>query len=106
LSEIRPEMKQFTAVLLRATTEIDGAMHRLRNLKAGGEAISASCRAIFEIENEADQILRSALARLFREEKDAVLVIKWKEVFERLEKATDRCEEVANVVQDIVIGAS
>lgn len=69
-------------------------------------AIGAHCRGVFELENEADQILRVALARLFREERDAVKVIKWKEIFERLEKATDRCEETANVVQDIVIEAA
>jgi uncharacterized protein len=106
LTELRPEMIKFTAVLVKATTEIDGAIHHLRHLAKGEEAIEKSCRAVYEAENEADQILRSALLRLFQEEKEPIMVIKWKEVFERLEKATDRCEEVANIVQGVVIEAS
>ena len=50
--------------------------------------------------------MRNALAKLFKEEKDAIVLIKWKELYERLEKATDRCESVASIVQSIVIEAS
>jgi predicted phosphate transport protein (TIGR00153 family) len=106
MSEMRPELKQFTQALVKASTEVDGAVRNLRRMKKGNEEIQKSCVAVYEAENEGDQILRSALARLFREEKEPVQVIKWKEVFERLEKATDRCEEVANIVQGIVIEAS
>lgn len=106
MTHTRPELVQFTAVLVKATTEIDGAIHHLRKLAKAEDAIEKSCRAVYEAENEADQILRNALVQLFKEEKDTIQVIKWKEVFERLEKATDRCEEVANIVQGVVIEAS
>ncbi len=106
MDDYRPEMKQLTLVLLKASTSIDGAIRNLRNLKKGHAAIEECCRAVYDAENEGDQILRESLVRLFKEEKDAVLVIKWKEILERLEKATDRCEEVANIVQGIVIEAS
>jgi|WetSurMetagenome_2_1015567.scaffolds.fasta_scaffold297986_2 uncharacterized protein len=106
LSQIRPEMVQLTQVLVRASVAIDQAIHHLRDLRKGSAAIEISCRAVYDAENEGDQILRAALVRLFKEEKDPVLVIKWKEVLERLERATDRCEEVANIVQGIVIEAS
>ncbi|MFZ1685221.1 MAG: DUF47 family protein [Candidatus Zixiibacteriota bacterium] len=106
LTEFRPELILFTQVLVRATTEIDAAVGNLRNLPKGMDAIEKACRGIYDAENEADQILRSALARLFKEEHETVLIIKWKEIFERLEKATDRCEEVANIVQGVVIEAS
>ena len=106
LSDMRSEMTQFTGVLVSASIAIDGAIRNLRNLNKGGAAIEECCLAIYEAENQGDQILRTALVRLFKEEREPVLVIKWKEVFERLEKATDRCEEVANIVQGVVIEAS
>jgi hypothetical protein len=106
LTEVRPELKQFTEVLVRATTAIDGAVRSLRNVNQANETINKHCMEVHAAENEGDQILRSALATLFREEKDAVLVIKWKEIFERLEKATDRCEDVVNIVEGVVIEAS
>ena len=56
-----------------------------------------------ELENVADSILRGALARLFREEKDPIAVIKWKEIYETLEMATDRCEDVANIIEGVVL---
>jgi uncharacterized protein Yka (UPF0111/DUF47 family) len=58
---------------------------------------------INRLENAADTILRSALAKLFREEKDPISVIKWKEIYETLEAATDRCEDVANVIEGVVL---
>lgn len=106
MHDVRPEMKQFTEVLITATTQIDLAVGHLRDLNRRGQHIDKHCQAIYEAENNGDQILRVALVRLFKEEPNAVLVIKWKEIFERLEKATDRCEEVANIIQGVVIEAS
>lgn len=106
MNEVRPEMKQFTEVLITATTQIDSALGHLRHLNRQGQHIDKHCQAIYQAENDGDQILRAALVRLFKEEPNAVLVIKWKEIFERLEKATDRCEEVANIIQGVVIEAS
>lgn len=106
ITDIRPEFKLFTEALVKAAIGIDGAVRSLRDLKHGQKVIEEYCRAIYEAENEGDRILRSALARLFKEEKDAILVLKWKGIFERLEKATDRCEEVANIIEGIVIEAS
>jgi predicted phosphate transport protein (TIGR00153 family) len=106
MSEMRSEMKQFTAVLLKATAEIEGAVSCLRNLHKEEETIQKCCMNVYAFENEGDQILQSALVRLFQEEADPILVIKWKDIFERLEKATDRCEDVANIIQGVVIEAS
>ncbi|HEU4429794.1 MAG TPA: DUF47 family protein, partial [Myxococcota bacterium] len=58
---------------------------------------------INRLENEGDQILRRAVARLFKESKDAIEVIKWKEIYENLEAATDRCEDVANIIEGVVL---
>lgn len=106
MNDMRLEIKKFTEVLIIATTEIAGAIRCLRRMKKEGEAIQKCCEAIYTAENEGDRILRDALGRLFKEETEAILIIKWKEVFERLERATDRCEEVANIIQGVVIEAS
>ena len=106
MADMRPELKQFTEVLVKASTEIDAAVLRLRHLGKNGESINKHCQTVYEAEKEGDQILKAALARLFKEERESVVLIKWKEVFERLEKATDRCEEVANIIEGIVIEAS
>jgi len=105
LVEIRPEAKQLAEVLAKAARAIEVALIGLRSLKET-EAIKTHLIDIHQLENEGDVILRAALTRLFKEEGNAILVIKWKEIFERLEKATDRCEEVANIIEKIVIEAS
>jgi len=106
LKDLRLEFGQFTRELVEATTELDSAINNLRNRKKRNETIEKCCAAVYETEKAGDQVLRSALAHLFREEKDPILLIKWKDIFERLENATDRCEEVANIIQGIVIEAS
>ena len=52
---------------------------------------------------EADAILRRSVARLFKEEKDPIVVIKWKEIYENLENASDRCEDVANIIEGVIL---
>ena len=47
--------------------------------------------------------MREAVARLFREVKDPIEIIKWKEIYENLESATDRCEDVANIIEGVVV---
>ena len=91
-------------VLVGAAKEIEGALHSIRNLKHI-EKINQHCIAIHELENRGDAILRSALIRLFQEDQP-ILIIKWKEIFERLEKAVDRFENVANIIEGVVISAS
>ncbi|MCL5270793.1 MAG: DUF47 family protein [bacterium] len=105
ITQMRSESRSLAEVLVKASREIEQAVHNLRNMKHP-EKVKENCIAIYQLENEGDAILRSALVRLFKEEKDAVLVIKWKEIYERLEKATDRCEQVANIISGVVIEAS
>ncbi len=105
MTEMRPEARQLAEVLVQASTEIEKAVKKLRNLKHP-EGIEDHLNRIYKLENEGDAILRVALSRLFKEETNAITVIKWKEIFERLERATDRCESVASIIQGIVIEAS
>lgn len=105
ISEPRPEAHALAAVMVRASHEIALAVGGLRDME-NREAIKRHCIVLFDLENEGDNLMRAALADLFKREKDPIEVIKWKEIFERLERATDRCESVANIIQGIVIEAS
>ena len=55
------------------------------------------------LENEADRVSRDAISELFEKEIDPISVIKWKEIYETFEEGTDRCEDVANVIERIVL---
>ena len=95
-------MKDLADVLVRATIELEAAVKLLRDM-SNAEAISRKCIDINRLENEADSILRAAVARLFDEEQDTRMIIKWKEIYENLENATDRCEDVANIIEGVVL---
>jgi predicted phosphate transport protein (TIGR00153 family) len=97
------EAKELARVLRLATEQLQVAVNGMRSLKRDAPRILAACVEINRLENEGDAILRQALARLFKEEKDALVVIKWKEIYENIELATDRCEDVANVIEGVVL---
>ena len=67
------------------------------------EKLIDHCIDINRLENEADRLLRSTIADLFNKEKDCIVLIKLKEVYELLEATTDRCEDVADVLQNVVV---
>jgi predicted phosphate transport protein (TIGR00153 family) len=96
------EMRALARNLLACAERTLEAVTGLRDLKNPGLVLE-KCVEINRLENEADALLRGAIARLFREEKDPVAIIKWKEVYELLESATDRCEDVANVIEGVVL---
>jgi uncharacterized protein len=102
LTVMTPECRDMAGVLVRATEEIKLALGELRYVK-GPSGILDRCIEINRLENEADSILRNAVARLFQGTKDPVMIIKWKEIYEFLENATDRCEDVANIIEGIVL---
>ena len=102
LTVMPSDLRDLADVLLRASKELEQALKLLRNLQ-NAEAITKKCIDINRLENEADAILRAAVARLFDEEKDVLTVIKWKEIYENLENATDRCEDVANIIEGVVL---
>ena len=97
-----PEMKMVAQILVKAVGEVSKAVLRLRNMKKP-EMILALCIEINRLENEADEALRLAISNLFDREKDPIRVIKEKEILETLEDAADRCEDVANVLEAIVL---
>ncbi|MBI1909856.1 MAG: DUF47 domain-containing protein [Deltaproteobacteria bacterium] len=96
------DMKKVVRILVRAVEEVAKAVLRLRNMKKP-EMILAQCIEINRLENEADEAMRIAISNLFEKEKDPIRVIKEKEVLETLESAADCCEDVANVLEGIVL---
>jgi len=96
------EVGDLARCLVQSAEHVLGAVSSIRDLgKPNG--ILQHCIEINRLENVADNLLRSALARLFREEKDPIAVIKWKEIYETLESATDQCEDVANIIEGVVL---
>lgn len=73
------------------------------NDQATAEAVLKTCEEIDRLESDADRVMRSAMSKLFREEPDVREVIKLKAIYELLETITDKCEDVANVVEGIVL---
>jgi uncharacterized protein len=102
LTVMTPEVKDLADVLHRASEQVAEACKHLRDLK-NPQRILQLAIDINKLENEGDAVLRRAVARLFKEEKDPIMVIKWKEVYENLESATDRCEDVANIIEGVVL---
>jgi len=96
------EVAGLAEVLLQSAERVYEAVAGFRDLKRP-EAILEKCVEINRLENVADNLLRGSLARLFREEKDPITIMKWKEIYELLETATDRCEDVANIIEGVVL---
>jgi len=87
---------------IQTTTEvIHKAIHKLKEKQYGH--VQEYCIEINRLENLIDRDFRDALGKLFDEIKDPILIIKWKEIYEHLENASDKCEDVANVLESIVL---
>ncbi len=95
-----PEAKELAFLILKCCQTISKAVGLL-----GGklEPIAELCMEVNALENEADRVCREAISRLFDEEKDPIQLIKWKEIYETLERATDKCEDAANILESVVM---
>ena len=102
VKEMTKEVADLARCLVSGAEHVLGAVSGIRDLSKS-QAILQHCIEVNRLENVADSILRGALARLFREEKDPIAVIKWKEIYETLESATDRCEDVANIIEGVLL---
>lgn len=99
---IPPDLIRLADVTVESVRMVQQAVRMLPQLKRSVE-ITKLCVDINRLENEADQVMRAGIARLFKEEADLRLLIKLKEIYELLETVTDRCEDVANVIESIVL---
>ncbi len=102
VTEMPKEGQELAEICVQSARLVQSAVSALDNLKHP-ENIIKTCVEINRLENDADHVLRSGLARLFREEPDIRQLIKLKEIYELLETVTDRCEDVANVIDGIVL---
>jgi uncharacterized protein len=100
--KILPEARELAACLLGAAQKMEEAVRGLRNLKETGRILRA-CKEVNEFENRGDTLLRRALADLFNSETDPLTVMKWKEILDFIENAIDRAEDVANVIEGVVL---
>ncbi len=95
--------KELADVILQSTKEVEQAMLLLKQHGVDLKKVLRHCVEINRLENVADRIYRSALGELFEDSCDFCKVIKWREIYEHMETATDRCEDVANVLEGISI---
>lgn len=105
IEKIPTQLQRLAEILLASTRELQHALMALHNTKRHSEAIK-SCVEVNRLENDADVVHREALGDLFANSVDAITIIKLKDLYGMLESGTDRCEDVANVIQTIIIKAS
>ncbi|HZS09832.1 MAG TPA: DUF47 family protein [Blastocatellia bacterium] len=95
-----PQVIQLTDVVVRLTAEVENAVI---SLGRGDGKVLQQCIAIHTLENEGDALHHAAVEQLFSEETDPIRLLKWKELYETLERSIDKCEDVANVLEAIVL---
>lgn len=99
LDHVRPEAREMSRIIKACSGLMVKALQALER-RAG---VAEPAVELNRLENEADRIHQDALQHLFDQEKDPILIMKWKEVLDLLEEAADRCEDVANVVEGVVV---
>lgn len=102
VTEIRKEAKMMVALIVQSTRELHALMSGLKNMKSRN-TIQTKIIEVNRIEDEGDDIFRTAISELFASEPNPVEIIKWKEIFEYLENTLDACEDVANIVEGVIM---
>jgi predicted phosphate transport protein (TIGR00153 family) len=102
IQKVTPEATQLAELLLRCSERVQSAVGLMASM-ADAPAILKICQEIDQLESEADRVMRGAISELFRNETDVRQVIKLKAVYEALESATDKCQDVANVIESVVL---
>ena len=99
IQEINDHARRFADVIQRMAVELREIVSILQRPKS----ITPRLVEIHRLENEGDDIYHAAIAELFHEANDPLTVLKWKEIYEKLEAAVDRCENVANIIESVII---
>ena len=94
--------RELADIIVAAAVEIEKAMPLLRR-RSDLKMVLEHCVELNRLENMADKVFRSALGELFEDTKDTAYIIKWREIYEHMESATDRCEDVANVLEGVAL---
>jgi predicted phosphate transport protein (TIGR00153 family) len=99
IEQVRPDARELGRIIGASAEQVVKAMKALERRKG----VAEPAVEINRLENEADRAHQAAVRRLFEEERDPIAIMKWKEILDFLEEATDRCEDVANVLEGIVV---
>lgn len=102
IKAITPEAKRLAELCLASTEKVKAAVDLLHNMDNSREILTI-CEEIDRLESDADHVMRAAMSKLFREEPDVRNLIKLKAIYEILETVTDRCEDVANIIEGIIV---
>ena len=102
IRKVTQEARQLTDISLSCCERVRSVVALLPNMEHA-QSILKTCREIDQLESDADRVMRSAISRLFRDEADVRQLIKLKAIYELLETVTDRCEDVANIIEGIVL---
>jgi predicted phosphate transport protein (TIGR00153 family) len=102
IQRITPEATQLAELLGECCTRLQSAVRQLSNLDDAAKVLRL-CNEIDGLESQADRVMRAAVSKLFREEGDVRQLIKLENVYQLLESATDQCENVANVIEGVVL---
>ena len=97
-----PRAMELADIIVQAAVEVEKVMPQLRH-RAKLKEILPRCVEINRLENAADRVFRAAMGELFDDDIDIASVIKWREIYEYMESATDRCEDVANVLEGVAL---
>lgn len=97
-----PDATELARLLVLSALKVQEVVGALRLIKKP-EQILAGCQEIKRLESQADEALRSGVGRLFKSGVDTLTVIKWKEIYDLIETATDKCQSVANVIEGVVL---
>ncbi len=102
IDEYNEHIRKLSDLILQGSIDLEKAVRELKDLR-NVRAIADSCIRINSVENQADYVFDRAVADLFLYEKDAIKLIKYKEILAALENATDMCEDAANVMESILV---
>ncbi|MFP2959910.1 DUF47 domain-containing protein [Myxococcus sp. 1LA] len=97
-----PDATELARLLVLSAQKVQEVVAALRLIKKP-EQILAGCKEIKRLETQADEALRAGVGRLFKSGADTLLIIKWKEIYDFIETATDKCQSVANVIEGVVL---
>jgi predicted phosphate transport protein (TIGR00153 family) len=103
IDQVLPEARELAAVLVAQSEKMAEVVRGLRNYRKDSAAVLGGCREINALENQADSLTRQTVAKLFRRGSDPLTVMMWKEIIDLIESATDRAEDVANVIEGVVL---
>jgi uncharacterized protein len=102
IQRLTPEAVQLAELLKECCSRMQQAVHQLATLEDSARILKL-CNEIDSLESQADTVMRTAISKLFREESDVRQLIKLETVYQLLEAATDQCEDVANIIEGVVL---